>query len=215
MRPGGKARLPRDWGSTQNTRAPGPSGEMDSEGLGRGGLVQMVRAPPRPGTARSCGREAVGGGSGAHGEGGRPGPGSSPLAAAAGGGPAGRGRGPARGGAAAARAASAGRRGRGPQPPTPQPEREPRAVLSRRPRELAALRRWDRPGGARRCRDRRQRRCRRLAAALSGSAVGKWLPRRFLSSPGCLLPSEFNRRRRSRGEGRNDTSRRSAPSTSA
>lgn len=181
-------------------RALGPSGETDSEGLGLGkaGLHCARPAPePRGPAAGRLWEE----GEGRTGKAAALGP--APLrwppqqvgAQRAEAGPGSRRscgrsskRWAVRAGATAAAAAGA--------------EREPRAVLPRCPRELTELQGSDRPGGAGRCRDRRQRRCSRLAAALSGSAVGKWLPLRFLSSPGCLLPSDFNRLRRSRGEGK-------------
>lgn len=199
MRPGGKTRLPRAWGSNQKMRALGPSGETDSEGLGLGKAgLQCARPAPEP-RGPAAGRLW------------EEGEGRTGKAAAL-------GRAPLRwppqqvgaqraGGGAPLEAElrpqqqALGGAGGGPQP-LPQPEREPRAVLPGCPRELAELQGSDRPGGAGRCRDRRQRRCWRLAAALSGSAVGKWLPLRFLSFPGCLLPSDFNRLWRSPGEGK-------------
>lgn len=202
MRPGGKTRLPRAWGSNEKMRVLGPSGETDSEGLGLGkaGLHSACPAPEprgaaagrlweegegRTGKAAALGRapllwppqqvgaQRAGGGARLEAE---PRPQRRALGVRAGATAA---------AAAAARAGAASGVVRVPAGAHGAPGLGPA---------------WR--SGAGRCRDRRQRRCSRLAAALSGSAVGKWLPLRFLSSPGCLLRSDFNRLRRSRGEGK-------------
>lgn len=195
----GRAGYPGDLGSTQRTRVPGPPGEVAFEKAGseKTGLHCARSAPEQRGGAAAG---LAGGGSRERGGGSRPLPPKAGLprapAAAAGGGPEGRGRGPARGGAAVESGAARTRAGAREAAGAGAARRAVRAPAgARRAPGLG-------PAGQSAPAPRPQTKA-LLAPGPPRSRALPWVsgsPLRLLSSPGCLLLSEFHGLPRSRRE---------------